>query len=93
MWTPERRVATRRQGLRYASDLTDGEWALIAPMSHRRDAAVGRGPLFAVDRLPMAGIAQGSPTEKYSASLFQAVDGTLERIDLALYVASASMEG
>jgi hypothetical protein len=32
MWTPERRVAARRDGQRYASDLTDAEWALIEPM-------------------------------------------------------------
>jgi hypothetical protein len=32
MWTPEHRGAARRQGLRYASDLTDEEWSLVAPM-------------------------------------------------------------
>src|SRR5580693_10343157 len=32
MWTPEHRAAARRQDLRYASDLTDEEWALVAPM-------------------------------------------------------------
>ena len=32
MWTPEHRAAARRQGLRYASDLTDEEWSLVAPM-------------------------------------------------------------
>jgi hypothetical protein len=32
MWTPEHRAAARRQALRYASDLTDEEWALVAPM-------------------------------------------------------------
>jgi transposase len=32
MWTLEHRAAARRQGLRYASDLTDEEWNLVAPM-------------------------------------------------------------
>ena len=32
MWKPEHRRAAKRCGLRYPSDLTDGEWALIEPM-------------------------------------------------------------
>ena len=32
MWTPEHRRAANRSGLRYPSDLTDDEWALVAPM-------------------------------------------------------------
>ena len=32
MWTPEHRTACDRRGLRYQSDLTDAEWALIAPL-------------------------------------------------------------
>jgi transposase len=31
MWTPEHRRAADRRGLRYPSDLTDAEWALIGP--------------------------------------------------------------
>ncbi len=31
MWTPEHRAAADRCGLRYPSDLTDAEWALVAP--------------------------------------------------------------
>jgi transposase len=31
MWEPEHRVAADRRGLRYDSDLTDAEWALVAP--------------------------------------------------------------
>src|SRR4051812_23118979 len=31
MWTPEHRRAADRHGLRYPSDLRDGEWALIEP--------------------------------------------------------------
>ena len=32
MWKPEHRRAAARVGLRYPSDLTNAEWALIAPM-------------------------------------------------------------
>jgi transposase len=32
MWTPENRKRYDRSGLRYESDLTDAEWALVAPL-------------------------------------------------------------
>lgn len=32
MWKPEHRAAAKRCGLRYESDLTDAEWALVAPL-------------------------------------------------------------
>jgi hypothetical protein len=32
MWTPEHRRAANRHHLRYPSDLTDDEWAVIAPL-------------------------------------------------------------
>jgi transposase len=32
MWKPDHRVAADRHGLRYPSDLTDAEWALVAPL-------------------------------------------------------------
>lgn len=32
MWKPEHRLAADRSGLRYPSDLTDGEWAIVEPM-------------------------------------------------------------
>jgi transposase len=32
MWTPENRPLYNRDHLRYPSDLTDAEWALIAPL-------------------------------------------------------------
>jgi transposase len=31
MWTPEHRLAARRVGQRYDSDLTDEEWAIVVP--------------------------------------------------------------
>src|SRR5215813_1524260 len=32
MWTPEHRLAADRSGLRYPSDLSDAEWAIVEPM-------------------------------------------------------------
>src|SRR5215218_4291089 len=32
MWHPEHRAAADRRGLRYPSDLTEAEWALVAPL-------------------------------------------------------------
>jgi len=32
MWKPEHRRAAARHGVRYPSDLTDAEWAVIEPM-------------------------------------------------------------
>ena len=32
MWKPEHRRTASRHGLRYPSDLTDAEWALVEPM-------------------------------------------------------------
>jgi transposase len=32
MWTPEHRRAHDRKGLRYPSDLTNAEWALVGPL-------------------------------------------------------------
>ena len=32
MWKPEYRAAADRRGLRYPSDLTDAEWAMVAPL-------------------------------------------------------------
>jgi hypothetical protein len=32
MWTAQHRRFAARKGLRYPSDLTDGEWALMEPM-------------------------------------------------------------
>jgi len=32
VWTPDHRRAANRSGLRYPSDLTDAEWAIVEPM-------------------------------------------------------------
>ena len=41
-WTEITRRKYRRDGLRYASDLTDAEWALIEPLLPGRLSALGR---------------------------------------------------
>ena len=40
MWTEITRRKYEREGQRYASDLTDAEWALIAPRERRDRPAV-----------------------------------------------------
>lgn len=42
MWTPENRSHYERKGLRYPTDLTDTEWALVGP--HIRPAKRGGRP-------------------------------------------------
>ena len=32
MWKPEHRRAGERHGLRYPSDMTDGEWSIVKPL-------------------------------------------------------------
>ena len=49
MWKPEHRIAAVRSGLRYPSDLTGAEWAVVEPMvppakhGGRKRTAQGRG--------------------------------------------------
>ena len=64
MWTRENRGLYERKGARDSSDLSDAEWALIAPLvppvKHGGPARGGcargdeRGSLCARDRLPVA---------------------------------------
>jgi transposase len=55
-WTEITRPQYRRAGLRYASDLTDAEWAMIAPFmperrrfGRRRSTVEQRGKLTPFD--------------------------------------------
>jgi hypothetical protein len=84
MWKPEHRRAAVRHGLRYPSDLTDAEWVLVEPMippakrGGRRRAVnvrevLKRNLLRALDRLPMAGAAEGPAAEKHGAFVLHAV--------------------
>ena len=84
MWKPEHRLAADRRGLRYPSDLTDAEWALIAPSipparrgGRKREVNVREvfNAIFyvLVDGLPMAGVAEGFAAQEHGALLFHAV--------------------
>ena len=84
MWTRENRGLYERKGLRYPSDLTDEEWALIAPLippakrggaAPRGGCARGdeRGSLCSGDRLPVARAAQGPAAQEHGARLSHAV--------------------
>jgi transposase len=72
----EHRIAADRSGLRYPSDLTGAEWAVVEPMvppakpGGRKRTIDVRGDfernfLRAVDRLPMAGAAQRPAAEEH----------------------------
>ena len=81
-WTEITRRQYRRDGLRYASDLTDAEWALIGAVYAAAFAGLdgpaktdlrvggGRDPLYRLDGLPMAAIAEGFSALFDRAGLF-----------------------
>ena len=63
MWKPEHRLAADRRGLRYPSDLTDAEWAIVAPMippgrhgGRRRSVNVREVPGYRLELTPFGGI-------------------------------------
>lgn len=106
MWTPEHRRAADRRGLRYPSDLTDAEWALIAPLI--RPAKRGGRPrtvdvrevLNAILYVLSAGcqwaaLPKDLPPRSTAWAYFDLWewDGTLERIHHALYVAVREQAG
>jgi len=106
MWTPEHRRAADRRGLRYPSDLTDAEWALIAPLI--RPAKRGGRPRTADVREVLnailyvlsvgcqwAALPKDLPPRSTAWAYFDLWewDGTLERIHHALYIAVREQEG
>ena len=106
MWKPEHRVAAERRGLRYPSDLTDAEWALVKPLIP--PARRGGRPREVIVREVLNGIfyvlATGCqwpalpkdlPPKSTVYDYFDLWewDGTLERIHHALYVAVREREG
>ena len=105
MWKPEHR-RTADRGLRYPSDLTDAEWALVEPMippakrgGRRREVNV-REVLNAVFYLLSTGCQwQALPKDlppKSTAHCYFMLwdwDGTLERLHHTLYVATREQEG
>ena len=101
MWKPEHRLAaTERRGLRYPSDMSDAEWALVAPLipparrgGRPRDVNV-REVLNAIFYVLATGCQwQALPKDlppKSTAHYYFMLwdwDGTLECIHEALYLA------
>lgn len=106
MWKPEHRVAAARRGLRYPSDLTDAEWALVAPMippakrGGRKRTVDVREVLNAIFYVLATGcqwkaLPKDLPPKSTAHSYFMLWDwnGTLERIHEALYVAVREAAG
>ena len=106
MWKPEHRRAAERHGLRYPSDLSDSEWALIEPAippakrgGRRREVNV-REVLNAIFYVLSTGcqwqaLPKDLPPKSTAHSYFMLWDwdGTLERIHHALYVETREREG
>jgi len=106
MWTKETRGRYDRRGLRYPSDLTDAEWALIAPTippakrgGRRREVDVREvvnGLLYVLETgCPWRHLPKDFPPKSTVHGYFDlwAWDGTLERIHEVLYVALRAKEG
>jgi len=102
MWTPEHRLAADRSGLRYSSDLTDAEWAIVEPMiplarhGGRKPSVDVREVLNGIFYILWTGcqwkaLPKDLPVHDY-LELWN-WDGTLERIHQALYVAMREQEG
>jgi transposase len=106
MWKPEHRCAADRRGLRYPSDLTDVEWALVEPMippakrGGRKRTVNVREVLNGIFYVLSTGCQWNAvPTDLPPKSTIYDYldlwdwDGTLERIHHALYVATREREG
>jgi transposase len=106
MWTPEHRRAADRHGLRYPSDLTDAEWALVEPMipparhGGRKRSINVREVLNAILYVLWTGcqwkaLPKDLPPKStvYDYLDLWNWDGTLERIHHGLYVAVREQAG
>ena len=106
MWTPEHRRAANRNGLRYPSDLTDEEWALVAPMipparhGGRKRSVDVREVLNGIFYVLWTGcqwkaLPKDLPPKSTVHDYLELWnwDGTLERIHHALYVAVREQQG
>jgi transposase len=106
MWKPEHRAACDRRGLRYPSDLTDAEWALVEPLippakhGGRKRTVDVREVLNAIFYVLSTGcqwpaLPKDLPPKSTVHNYFMLWewDGTLERIHHALYVAVREAEG
>jgi transposase len=106
MWRPEHRRAAERCGLRYPSDLTDAEWALIeltippAKRGGRRREVYVREVVNAIfyalsTGCQWAALPKDLPPKSTAHFYFMLWDwyGTLEHIHHELYVATHEHEG
>ena len=106
MWTPEHRRAADRRGLRYPSDLSDAEWALVAPMipparhGGRKRSVDVREVLNGIFYVLWTGcqwkaLPKDLPPKStvYDYLDLWNWDGTLERIHYTLYVEVREQEG
>ena len=106
MWTPDHRLAADRRGLRYPSDLTDAEWALIAPLippakrGGRKRTVVVREVVNAIFYVLATGcqwkaLPKDLPPKSTAHSYFMLWDwsGTLEHIHDVLYAAVREAAG
>jgi transposase len=106
MWKPEHRAVAGRRGLRYPSDLTDAEWALVAPLippatrGGRPRTIDVREVLNAIFYVLSTGCQwEAMPKDLPPKSTAWGYldlwnwDGTLERVHHALYVAVREGEG
>jgi transposase len=106
MWTKENRALYDRSKLRYESDLTDAEWALVAPLLP--PAKHGGAPRTVDERDLVNGLMyilstgcqwRAIPKDLPPRSTLHAYldrwewDGTLERIHFALYVRCRELAG
>ena len=106
MWKPEHRRAAQRHGLRYPSDMTDAEWAIVEPLipparrGGRRRSVNTREVLNAIFYVLWTGcqwkaLPKDLPPKSTVHDYLELWnwDGTLERIHHALYVAVREKEG
>jgi transposase len=106
MWKPEHRIAAERSGLRYPSDLTDAEWALVAvlipPAKHggRKRTIDVREVLNGIFYVLWTGcqwqaLPKDLPPKSTVWDYFDlwTWDGTLERMHHVLYVAVRERAG
>ena len=106
MWTPEHRRAAERSGLRYASDLSDAEWALVAPLippskhGGRPRSVNVREVLNAIFYVLWTGCQWKAPPKDFppKSTVYDYLDlwewdGTLERLHHALYVQERERQG
>src|ERR1700712_106045 len=106
MWKPEDRLAAKREGLRYPSEMTDAEWALVHPLIRpakrggRKRSVDVREVLNGIFYVLSTGcqwkaLPKDLPPKStvHSYLMLWDWDGTLERIHHAFYVAVREQEG